>query len=419
MAGEIKTMRTGRKFASLLATVDAHDAWMADVVSLIASENVLSPAARHALTSDIGNRVAEGWLGERIYPGLRFYDELERFGINLVQELFDAPFADIRPISGTIANMVVFLAATHPGDTIMAVPVNGGGHVSMSGATPRKIFNLHVIDVPMMAAEHAIDTKETLERVHEIRPALVVLGGSIIVKPQPVKEIVEAAHSVGAKVLFDASHVAGLIAGRCFPNPMNSGVDFMTFSTCKTIPGPQHGVVTAREGEAAALKSAVFPGLQSGHHLAETVSAVITLAELKTFGRAYATQTVKNGRALYEAMRIRAFNVGETSTHMVVARLHGQGRAKLAEERLEAANILVNANVVPGDRSFRTPTGLRIGVQEVTRLGMRQEQMAQLAEFLKRVVLDDEDPCNLRSEVAMLRARFSQPAYCHQIGERK
>jgi glycine hydroxymethyltransferase len=354
-------MSRDAEFGRLITTLKAHDVWMAEVVSLIASENLLSPAAKRALTSDMGNRVAEGWLGERIFPGLQFYDEVEAFGIRLVQELFNAPFVDIRPISGTVANMVVFSAATVPGDTIMAVPVMHGGHVSMSGATPRNVFNLRVIGVPMLANTHAIDVVNTVERVQEVRPALVVLGGSVILQPQPVREIVEVAHSVSAKVLFDASHVAGLIAGDCFPNPIDAGVDFMTFSTCKTIPGPQHAVVTARDCEAAALKSAVFPGLQSGHHLAETVSAVVTLAEFRSFGRAYATQTVNNAAALRDAMLAYGFEVEETNTHMVMTRLQGKGKAKEAVGQLAAANVLVNANPVPGDRSFKTPSGLRIG----------------------------------------------------------
>jgi glycine hydroxymethyltransferase len=394
--------------------MDAHDAWMTTVVSLIASENLLSPLAIRALASDLGNRVAEGGLGERLFPGLRFYDDIEKVGIRLVRELFNAPFADLRPISGTMANMAVFSAATRPGDAVVAIPVPSGGHVSMSGSTPKDLFHLDVIDLPVRD-DLSINVPDAEACIAVTRPALVVLGGSVILAPQPVREIVAIAHSVGAKVLFDASHVAGLIAGGTFPNPLSEGADFMTFSTCKTIPGPQHAVVTAQQEHSAALKSALFPRLQSGHHLADTVAAIVTLAELKAFGVAYARQVTANAAALSDAMVREGFEViGDTATHMVLTRHRPDGAAGLAQNQLEAANILVNANLLPNDRSFRMPSGLRLGVQEVARLGMKEQQMSQIAEWISRVVRDGESPACLKASVAALRHAFPTPRFCYE-----
>lgn len=233
-------------FSNLLGLVKAHEAWMGETVNLIASENRVSPLIGEVLKSDFGNRVAEGWADERVFPGIKYYDEIEKYGMDLVCNVFRADFADIRPISGTMANMIVFSAFTKPGDIIVSTSISSGAHISMAGATPRKVFGLKVIDIPFDNENFNIDLKKSIEVIAAVKPTMLILGGSVLLFSQPVRELAEACKEVGTIVLFDASHVAGLIAANLFPNPLDDGADVMTMTTCKTIPGPQHAFIFSR-----------------------------------------------------------------------------------------------------------------------------------------------------------------------------
>jgi glycine hydroxymethyltransferase len=406
-------------FMKILDYMKAHDQWMDTTINLIASENKLSPYVKQSLGSDFGNRVAEGWLGERVFPGLHFYDKIEGYGIELIQQMFGADFVDPRPISGVLANMVVYSAFTTTGDTIIAPSIPNGGHISMSGATPKIIFKLNVINYPFSLDDFNIDTNKSVEMIEEISPKLVVLGGSVLLFKQPIKELAKAARAVGALVFFDASHVAGLIAAGLFPNPLDEGADIMTLTTSKTIPGPQHAFILAKNRFAEKIKKTTFPALLSGHHLHETVASILTMEEFKVFGKAYMVQILKNAKVLACELSSSGFDVlaphkGFTETHMFLSRISKNMNIIEAERLLESANIIVNRSMLPCDRNFASPSGFRFGTQEVTRIGMKEDDMVKIARFIRKVLIDKVEPNFVKKEVMHFRKTFDKIHYCFE-----
>lgn len=409
-------------FFKLLNLVHKHEAWMDETINLIASENRLSPLVKDILKSDFGNRVAEGWLGERVFPGIKYYDEIERYGMDLACDMFHADFADLRPISGTMANMIVFSAFTKPGDAIASISISAGAHISMAGTAPKKVFGLRVIELPFNRASFTINVEESIKIILKEKPKIVVLGGSVLLFSQPVKELAEVCHKIGTIVLFDAAHVAGLIAAGEFPNPLNDGADIMTMTVCKTIPGPQHAFILSRGEFAEKIKKTTFPGFLSGHHLHETVASVLVMEEMKTFGKEYAHQVLNNAKTLAASLSDLGFRVllkdkGYTDTHMLLVDISATLSAAGAEKILESANIIVNRNMLPTDMSFLNPSGLRIGTPEITRLGMKESDMAKIALFLKRVLLDRENPNVVKKGVVDFRHNFKKIHYCHERHE--
>jgi glycine hydroxymethyltransferase len=404
-------------FYNLLKLVDKHDTWMDETINLIASENRMSPSINKVLSSDFGNRVAEGWIGKRVFPGIKYYDEIEQYGMELVRAMFRAEFADIRPIGGTMANMIVYSAFTKPGDTIASLSISSGAHISMSGAVPRKVFGLNVVELPFDQTNLTIKVEESIKIIEETKPKILVLGGSVILFPQPVKELVEVCKKVGTMVLFDAAHVAGLIAAGEYPNPFDDGVDIMTMTVCKTIPGPQHAFILSREEFSEPIKRTTFPGFLSGHHLHETVASVLVMEEMKKFGKDYARQVLANIKTLAQSLSEYGFNVlakdkGFTETHMFLLDVSDSIPATEAEQILEEVNIIVNRNMLPTDTSFQNPSGLRVGAPEMTKIGMKENDMNKIASFFKRILIDKEDVRQVKRDVITFRKTFDRVHFC-------
>src|SRR3989338_9785054 len=176
-------------FFKLLKLVKNHDDWMDETVNLIASENRLSPLINNVMKSDLGNRVAEGWISERVFPGIQYYDQIEKYGMDLLCDIFKAEFADIRPISGSMANMIVYSAFTQPGDTIASISISSGAHISMAGTPPKKVFGLKVVELPFDKKNFTIDLEASIQVIKTTRPKMLVLGGSVLLFTQPVKEL--------------------------------------------------------------------------------------------------------------------------------------------------------------------------------------------------------------------------------------
>lgn len=404
-------------FINLLELVRKHDTWMDETINLIASENRISPLISKVLSSDFGNRVAEGWIGKRVFPGIKYYDEIEQYGMELVCAMFHADFADIRPIGGTMANMIVYSAFTKPGDIIASLSISSGAHISMSGAVPRKVFGLQVVELPFDQTSFVIKLEESINIIEETRPKILVLGGSVILFSQPVKELVEVCKRVGTIVLFDAAHVAGLIATGEYPNPFDDGVDIMTMTVCKTIPGPQHAFILSRNEFSESIKRTTFPGFLSGHHLHETVASVLVMEEMKKFGKEYICQVLVNAKTLAKSLSEYGFNVlakdkGFTETHMFLLDVSNIISATEAEQMLEEANIIVNRNMLPTDTSFQNPSGLRIGTPEMTKMGMKENDMKKIAELFKRILIDREDVQQVKKDVVTFRKAFNRAHFC-------
>ncbi len=409
-----------------------HHRWFKESIPLIASENVPSPAVREALLSDFGNRYAEGWPGERVYAGCVYIDQVELVCIDLMQRLFRAEFVDVRPISGVVSNLVVYTAFTEPGDVMMALSIPSGGHITMGkkdlGGTAGAVHGLVVEYLPLDYKEMNIDVDKAKERIAKLSkegkpPKLVMFGGSVFPFPHPVKDLASVIHDVGATVGYDAAHVAGLIAGGVFQDPLREGVDVVSMSTHKTFFGPQHGGVLSWNRHSDKIKRATFPGMVSNHHLHALAGVTIACAEMLEFGRDYVRQIVKNSKALGQALYERGFNVlaehkGFTESHVIIIDITKYGDGGAIEGQLEKANVIINRNLLPWDikegRHFMHPGGIRMGTSEVTRLGMKENEMKEIAEFVKRVVTDKEDVNKVKADVAEFRKDYQKVHYCFE-----
>ncbi len=425
-------MEPRKSYDRVFELLEAHHKWFSRSLPLIASENIPSPAVREAILSDFGNRYAEGWTGERVYAGCKFIDQVEQLCIDLAKDLFRVDFADVRPISGVCANLVAYTTFTTPGDTMMALAIPAGGHISMGrkdfGGTAGSVRGLNVEYFPFDSDEMDIDVDLTMKRIEKLssegkKPSLAMFGGSVLLFPQPLKELAGFFQAQGTKLCFDAAHVAGLVAGGQFQDPIHEGADAMTCSTHKTLPGPQGGLIISKAEHGEAIKKSTFPGNVSNHHLHHLAGKAVMFAEMKAFGKEYASQVVKNARALGQALQEGGFKVlgekrGFTRSHQLVADITEFGDGKTIEKRLEEANIIMNRNLLPYDikagRHFEAPGGIRCGVSEVTRLGMKESDMVEVAELMRRVVVKKDDPRTVAEDVAELRKGFTRVQYAFE-----
>ncbi|MEM4700138.1 MAG: serine hydroxymethyltransferase [Candidatus Nezhaarchaeales archaeon] len=409
--------------SAVLAVVEAavsQEEWRGrSTLNLIASENRMSPLARALLASDFNHRYAEGEPFDREYQGCRFVDEVESLCLELASKLFRAKFVDVRPISGTLANLAVFFAAAKPGDSLLALSIPNGGHISCSELGAAGYRGLRVHPLPLNREDLTIDVGALAELMESVRPRVVTLGGSLILFPHPVREVKRLAEPYGCTVHYDAAHVLGLMAGGAFQDPLAEGADVVSGSTHKTLPGPQGGMLLSNcEPLFKKVKRAVFPGLVSNHHLARLASLAVTLAEMAVYGREYALQVVRNSKSLAKALRDHGFNVlgshrGFTESHQVVLDVSSLGGGGPTSRRLEQADIIVNKNLLPWDalERAREPSGIRLGTQEVTRVGMREGEMERVAELMARLLIKKEDPELIKREVHELVAEFNTVKY--------
>ncbi len=397
-----------------------HNRWRRyECINLIASENVMSPLAEMAYMSDFMHRYAEGKPRKRYYQGTRYIDDIELAVMGLMGKLFNADFVEPRPISGTIANATVFHAFAGPGDKAVIAPVQAGAHVSHTKFGTLGALGIEHIEMPYDAEEMNVDVDKAVKLIEEVKPKLVVLGGSVYLFPHPLKEVADAAHSVGAIVMYDAAHVLGLIAGKKWRHPLDHGADLVTSSTHKTFPGPQGGVIFTRAKDFyKAVSKVVFPRFVSNHHLHRLPALAITTAEMMEYGEAYADQIVRNAKALAEALAAEGFKVlgehkGYTQSHQVVLDVRELGGGAKIAELWEKANIITNKNLLPYDPpdAIKNPSGIRLGVQEMTRFGMKEDEMREIARLMRRVAIDGEEPERLAKEVKELRSGFLEVKY--------
>lgn len=387
------------------------DAWRKDTVNLIASENVLSPAARRLLDSDFHHRYAEGHPGKRYYEGTRYIDEIEDRTRRLVASIFKADRVDVRLPSGTLANEAAFSALVPHGATALAHGLDGGGHISHArfGALGKRATK--ILELPRLPDGYRLDAAKAREMIRAERPRIVVLGRSLFLFPEPVTEIKEACVEASAVLFYDASHVLGLIAGGAFQDPLGEGCDLIAASTHKTYFGPQRGMLASRGKDEEFWKPidrAVFPGVTSNHHLFSLPSLHAASLEVREFGAAYAQAVVRNARALGAALhkrglRVDAADLGYTASHQVAVDVSAQGGGREVARRLASHGIICNMNVLPG-REGQTPlrpAGIRLGVQEMTRFGMGEGEMDRIAELIHASVVRSQ---NVEEECRRLRA---------------
>jgi len=404
--------------------VDKHHGWFSESLPLIASENLISPLAREMLLSDFQDRYAEGLPGERYYQGNLYVDAVETRVTELAKRLFRCSHADVRPISGTNANLAVLFALAEPGDTITSVALSDGAHISTAKFGAVGVRGCKTVTYPFNRRDMNLDIDGTIKVLREVKPKVALFGQSVFLFPTPLEALRDALDEVGCPVWYDAAHVLGLIAGGTFQDPFREGADVITGSTHKTLPGPQHGILLAEprdEKMAKRLLRGVFPGVVSNHHLHAMAALGVTLAEHLEFGRTYADQVVRNARALGQALYERGVHVvcehlGFTRSHALAVDVAEHGGGADVALRLERANIIANKNLMPDDTSPVRPSGIRLGSQELTRLGMRESNMAEVAELVARVVVTKEDPAGVARDVASLRRGFQTIQYCYRAG---
>lgn len=379
--------------------IEKHTEYMRNSINLIASENIVSVEVKEAIVSDFEHRYAEGQSHHRLYEGCQYVDEIEDLTIESSKKLFNADYANVQPISGVTANLASFFAFSNYGDKLMALEVPVGGHISHAKVSAAGICGLKTINQPFDPEIMNIDIDAMNKKILEEKPKIVLFGGSLFLFPHPVKEAREAADEVGATIMYDGAHVLGLIAGGQFQQPLEEGADLMMGSTHKTYPGPQGGIILARDASNKnRIDNAVFPGVVSNHHLHHLAGLGIANTEMLEFGKDYAKQVIKNAQTLAQNLYELGFNVlcedlGFTESHQIAVRVDDIRPATDIARDLALNNVVLNKNLLPGDDvdNSDNPSGLRIGTQEITRRGLKEKEMAEVAEFIKAVAMDEKD----------------------------
>jgi glycine hydroxymethyltransferase len=391
-------------------------------LGMIASENIVSPMVQKIVASDLHGRYAEGLPGKRYYQGCDDFDTIESLGIQLAQKVFKAPFANIQSTSGTVSNIGALKALAKPGDKITAVSTADGGHISHARMGAVGLRDLDLSTYPWDVERMEPDVEGACSLIRNTEPKVALVGQSVFLFPTPLREIADAAHEVGASVMYDGAHVLGLIAGGCFQDPLREGADIVTGSSHKTFPGPQGGFLLSSSEDTSfqrKLNTAIFPGVCSSYHLHHVAGKVVALAEFEEYGVAYAQDIIKNAQSFASALAAEGFDVlaesrGYTASHQVLTR-HGEtdsGAGAKAALLLEESGIITNMNMLPGDTKALTPSGLRLGVQELTRVGMGTLEMQEVAKLYARVLLHQEDPKVVRKDVVQLKSDFQIIRYC-------
>ena len=387
-------------------------------LQLIASENFTSPAVMKATGSILTNKYSEGYPGKRYYGGNVNVDEIEALAISRVKELFGADHANVQPHSGASANMAVYLGLLNPGDTVLGLSLDHGGHLTHGSPVNASGILYDFKSYGVKKGEERIDFDEMRELALKHRPKMIVAGTTSYPRrldPEPFKAI---ADEVGALLMFDIAHLAGLVAGGAHPNPVPFA-DVVTFTTHKTLRGPRGGCILSKAEHAQAIDKAVFPGSQGGplEH-AVAAKAVAFREALDPSFKVYAHQIVKNASALAAALTNEGFRLvsGGTDTHLMVVDLRpfdAECTGKVAQLVLDDAGITLNKNTVPDDpRSPFVTSGVRIGTPSVTTQGMTEAEMPLIAQYIAEALRHREDAtavAGVRAKVAALCAKF--PVY--------
>lgn len=382
-------------------------------MEMIASENYVSEAVLEALGSVFTNKYSEGYPGNRYYGGQKWTDEVEKLAISRVKKLFGAEHANVQPLSGAPANMIVYSAILQPGDTVLGMDLSHGGHLTHGHPVTlsAKIYNFVRYKTK---ADGTIDYDEleTLAKKH--KPKLVLAGFSAYTRQLDYKKFASIAKKVGAISMIDIAHIAGLIAGKALPNPVPY-FDIVTTTTHKTLRGPRGGMIMCKQKYAEAIDKALFPGFQGGPHMNNIAAKAVAFGEaLKPSFRTYAKQTIKNAKILEQELKKYGFKIifGQTDNHMVLVDVFGSKgvTGKEAEVAIDKIGITINKNMIPDDpRGPKDPSGVRIGVPAITTRGMKEKEIKQIALWIKEAVENHKNAKklkDLKKEVEKLCRKF-------------
>lgn len=394
--------------------IEAEEKRQREGLELIPSENYVSQAVLDALGSVFTNKYSEGYPGKRYYGGQEFTDQVEQLAIDRAKQLFHADHANVQPHSGAPANEAVYSAWCEPGDTIIAMDLTHGGHLTHGSPVTRSAHLYNFVHYRMKdISTGEIDYEELRRLAHEHKPKIIIAGFSAYPRELDYDKFAEIGHEVGALLMADMAHIAGLIAGGVAENPLDHGFHVMTTTTHKTLRGPRGGMILSMGTVSTPLRApektleniptlidrAVFPGMQGGPHMNNIAAKAVAFGEaMRPEFRDYAQQVVKNATRLADELKARGFQLitGGTSNHLILADVYKSFGidGKVAETALDKIGLTLNANAVPDDPlpMFR-PSGIRLGTPAITTRGFKEDDMAQIAEWIQAAInsRDDED----------------------------
>jgi glycine hydroxymethyltransferase len=407
MSYEIVKQQDPEVYASMMRELQRQR----DHIELIASENFVSPAVLEAMGSHLTNKYAEGYPAARYYGGCQYVDEIENLAVERAKKLFGAEHANVQPHSGSNANMAVYIALLQPGDTILGMDLTHGGHLthgsraSISG----KYFKAEFYGVDRETER--IDYDKVLDKAKEVRPRLIIAGGSAYPRFIDFQTMRQIADEVGAWLMVDMAHIAGLVAAGLHPNPVPYA-HVVTTTTHKTLRGPRGALILCKEELKKKINSGVFPGTQGGPLMHIIAAKAVCFGEALTPEfRAYQEQILKNAAALADELRKRGVRLvsGGTDNHLMLADTMSRGKTgHEVQELLDLANITANKNTIPFDtQSMRQTSGMRFGTPAVTTRGMKEAEMRQIGAAIARLMDEGEEAVpQVRAEMIDLCRRF-------------
>ncbi|SFU13171.1 glycine hydroxymethyltransferase [Pseudovibrio denitrificans] len=378
--------------------------------------NVMNPRAEAFLASGIGSRPSLGYPGDKYEMGLEAIEEIEVIAAELSAEVFDAQYAEIRVPSGAIANLYGFMATCQPGDTIIAPPASIGGHVTHHIAGCAGLYDLRTVPAPVNADGYTIDVDGLHELAKAEKPKLITVGSSLNLFEHPVRAVREIADEVGAKVMFDAAHQCGIIAGKTWANPLEEGAHFMTMSTYKSLGGPAGGLIVSNDAELIERMDAIaFPGMTANFDAAKSAALAVTMLDWKEYGQAYAAEMIAVSKALAQALDAEGIPVfakaqGFTQSHQFAVEAAEFGGGQAASKKLRKAGFLACGIGLPIAEVDGDMNGLRIGTPELVRWGVGVEHATEMARLIAAALRSDQ-PEQYLAEVSAWRQQFDKLCY--------
>lgn len=387
-----------------------------DSFNLNPATNVMNPRAEALLASGIGSRPSLGYPGDKYEMGLEAIEEIEVIAAELAAQVFEAKFAEIRVPSGAIANLYSFMATCQPGDTIIAPPASIGGHVTHHIDGCAGLFGLKTLDAPANADRYTVDVDALRTLAKTTKPKLITIGSSLNLFEHPVAEIRTIADEVGAKLLFDAAHQCGIIAGRAWKNPLDEGAHLMTMSTYKSLGGPPSGLIVSNDAELMQRIDAIaFPGLTANFDAAKSAALAMSLIDWVDHGRDYAQAMIETAKAFATELNAKGIPVfakgqGFTQSHQFAIEAAAFGGGQTASKTLRKAGFLACGIGLPIDEVQGDMNGLRIGTPELVRWGVTPDDIPAIADLLARALCTN-DPESLAAETRTLREKFTELRY--------
>lgn len=379
-------------------------------INLNPASNIMNPRAEALMASGLGSRASLGYPGDKYETGLEAIERIEVIAAELAAEVFDAQYAEVRVASGALANLYVFMATCRPGDTIIAPPADIGGHVTHHAQGAAGLYGLKTVPAPVHADGYTVDVDALQRLAHDVRPRLITAGGSLNLFPHPVAAMRRIADAVGAKLMFDAAHLSGMIAGRAWENPLAHGAHVMTMSTYKSLGGPPGGLVVTNEAALAERLDAIaYPGLTANFDAGRVAALAVGLLDWRRHGHAYAQAMQATAQALaaalqHEGLPVHAAARGATTSHQFAVEAARWGGGQAAAKRMAKSGLLACGIGLPIAAIEGDVNGLRIGVPEIVRLGMGPEHMGELGALITRALT--QVPESVAADVAAFRRRF-------------